>query len=73
MSQELGSHVIEVGPVRLSCMAVDSRAALDMAMERWEKSIAGRSIPVEDRAYSFAYWLFRWSGIITGVDLNAPE
>lgn len=70
---ELGSRVVTVGPVSIACMAPHSREALDLAMERWEKSIAGRDTPPEDPVYSFAYWLFRWSGIVTGVNLDTPE
>lgn len=66
--------MVQVGQVSIACMAPDSRDALDLAMERWAKHLEGRqdNLPKDD-VYSFAYWLFRWSGIVTGVDLNAPE
>jgi len=71
-SQKLGSRVVSVGPVYIGCMAKDSREALDLAMERWRKQQA-RIPPTDDPVYQFAYWLLRWSGIVTGVNLDAPE
>ena len=73
--QDLGSRVVDVTPeIGLACMARDSRAALDLAMARWRSHPrnAGEHVP-DDPIYSFAYWLFRWSGIVTGVNLDAPE
>ena len=72
-TQELGSRFASVGPVTIGCMAKDSRDALDLAMERWRKHAAEREREPDDPVYSFAYWLFRWSGIVTGVNLDAPE
>lgn len=72
-AQELGSRFVSAGPVTIGCMAPDSREALDLAMERWRKHDAAREPKSDDPVYSFAYWLFRWSGIVTGVNLDAPE
>lgn len=72
-TQDLGSRVLEVAPeIGIACMAKDSRSALDLAMERWRLQSARIPVP-DDPVYSFAYWLFRWSGLVTGVNLNAPE
>jgi hypothetical protein len=73
MTDQLGSHFVAAGPVIVGCMAKDSREALELAMERWSKHHAAREPKPDDLVYSFAYWLFRWSGIVTSVDLNAPE
>lgn len=39
---------------------------MDYALEEWEKTIQGRD--VEDKVYSFAYWFFRWSGLIQPIE-----
>lgn len=44
------------------------RDIMDYALTEWEKTIKDREI--NDRAYSFAYWLFRWSGLIQPIDKN---
>lgn len=41
------------------------RDIMDYTLAEWEKTIKGRE--VEDRAYSFAYWLFRWSGLVEPI------
>lgn len=71
-----GSRFVEAGPVLIGTMSLEARDALDLAMARWgvnlQKMQASGFEPT-DIVYSFAYWLFRWSGIVTGVNLDAPE
>lgn len=58
-------------------MAPDSRDAMELALERWRKHVAEMQQRTgyvsDDPVYGFAYWLFRWSGIVAAVDLKAAE
>src|SRR5690348_8327999 len=64
-----GSSFVQVGTVLIGCMDPDYRATLDEAMEEWRAHLASRErdgFPMpEDHVYAFAYWLFRWSGLVT--------
>jgi len=66
-----GNHdTRKVGPITLSCMAPEARDLMDRALEEYEKHCANvREWKPGHRGsvYSFAYWLFRWSGL---VDVN---
>lgn len=54
--------------VTFTHMAIEARELMDLALEQGSEFIA-RSKKVDqetarDQAYSFAYWLFRYSGLI---------
>jgi hypothetical protein len=71
-----GSRFVSIGAVAIAAMGPDARDAMDLAIARFDAHLdrlrEGGMQPT-DRVYSFAYWLFRWSGIVTGVNLKAPE
>ena len=57
----------EVGPVTLMCMAPEARGLMELALKQYREHRKNvRKIFPKDResVYSFAYWLFRWSGLI---------
>lgn len=57
----------QVGPVTLGCMDPDARDLMDRALKEFEKHTAEmREMKPGYRqsVYGFAYWLFRWSGLI---------
>lgn len=59
-----GSLVTEIGPVTLTCFHPDAREAMDEALRRWREFRAGFSKAPKDEVFSFAYWLFRHSGLL---------
>lgn len=60
-----GSLETKIGPVLLTCFAPDAREAMDEALRRWREFRAGYAKAPEDEVYSFAYWLFRHSGLLS--------
>lgn len=57
----------EIGPVTLMCMASEARDVMEIALKEYEKHCASiREWKPGHRGsvYSFAYWLFRWSGLV---------
>lgn len=59
------THISE--SIILGCMKQEAREDMEKALEEWSKHVKDRkenSLPPEDPVYSFAYWLFRWSGIV---------
>lgn len=72
-----GTRAVPVGNiggvnVTLTCMREDARNALDHAIETWQAIVAERPQPPEDPVYSFAYWLFRYSGLLQYEDVDPP-
>lgn len=63
-----GNHDLrEVGPVTLACMDADARNLMDKALTQYQEHFRGvrKMFPKKrPNVYSFAYWLFRWSGLI---------
>lgn len=64
-----GNHSMrKVAPgVTLNCMAPKARDLMERALEEYQKHCRGiRSWKPNHRGsvYSFAYWLFRWSGLV---------
>ena len=71
MSQELpGHHVEEIVPgISMGFFRPEYRDVMDQALEEWEKHKAKirqhtPDFATEGEVRSFAYWLFRWSGLI---------
>lgn len=62
---DLGNSIVRhVGRVSIACMAPEARELLDRAMAAWAEFDAQRDPKPRDPVYAFAYWLFRWSGLI---------
>jgi len=63
-----GSRVVSVNQhIQIGCMSVEARELLDIAIEKWQEHVAGIKEwkpDYEESVYSFAYWLFRWSGLV---------
>ncbi len=65
-----GNHrIVEAGNVSIGCMDPKARDLLDRAMEEWEKHKEGLpkelgGKPYRPGVYAFAYWLFRWRGLV---------
>lgn len=67
VSQNGNSRVLTVGNVSIGCMLPEARELLDVAMERYKEhraNVEKSGYVSDDQVYSFAYWLFRWSGLI---------
>lgn len=59
-----GSRIVHAGPISIGCMAPEARELMDLALKEWRKHCEGRTRQPDDPVYSFAYWLFRWSGLV---------
>ncbi len=65
-----GNHLIAtMGNLSVACMDPEARDLLDRAIEAWEKHKEGLPTelggePYRPDVYAFAYWLFRWSGLV---------
>lgn len=60
-----GNHSLrQVGAIMITCMDPTARDVMDRAVEEWRALDAVRDSKPTDPVYSFAYWLFRWSGLI---------
>lgn len=64
-----GSVFREIGSgITLGCISLEASDFLDRAMTEWHKhmkSIKETNPNWEESVYGFAYWLARWSGLIT--------
>jgi hypothetical protein len=65
VEREAGTIIRRVGPVAIMCMDPDARDALDEAVEAYGtfKGLTHDEI-IDTGIYSFAYWLFRYSGLV---------
>lgn len=54
--------------ITLMSFKPEYRDAMDKALEEYEKFKEKLPIPPEDLVYSFAYWLFRYSGIVAPAE-----
>ncbi len=63
-SQQRDIGSIDGVRIAIGCMDPSARDLLDRAMEQWGDH--RKSLPAEyqESVYSFAYWLFRWSGLV---------
>lgn len=67
---EQGHQVKKVSQnISIGFMLPEARDIMDEALEEWEKfkeETRGHypDFATENEVYSFAYWLFRWSGLI---------
>lgn len=63
-----GNHARrDAGPVTIMYMAPEARDLMDHALSEYEKHVAKIKETLPDHegsVYSFAYWLFRWSGLV---------
>lgn len=64
-----GNHDLkEIAPgVSLACMSTKARDLMDQALDGYEahcKRMREWKPKHRSTIYSFAYWLFRWSGIV---------
>ncbi len=59
----------DVAPgITLNCMAPNARSLMDEALEKYQEhidEIRKWKPGHQESVYSFAYWLFRWSGLVT--------
>lgn len=65
--RDAGTIITPIGQdIVLTCMDPEYRAAMDAALERWQHHRAEieKIHPIDDELYSFAYWLFRYSGLV---------
>ena len=49
-------------------MRFEYREEMDKALAQWEEHKKSLPIPPKDEVYSFAYWLYRYSGLIQPVE-----
>ena len=63
-----GNHRVDrVGPIQIGCMDLDARNLMDRALKEYDEHVEGIKKYKPDHegsVYSFAYWLFRWSGLV---------
>lgn len=60
-----GNEVMQIYPgISMMRFTSEYRKALDKAIEKWEEYKKSLPFPPKDEVYSFAYWLFRYSGLI---------
>jgi hypothetical protein len=62
-----GNTIIHIAP-GISMMRFEYREAMDKTLEQWEEHKKSLPIPPKDEVYSFAYWLYRYSGLIKPVE-----
>jgi hypothetical protein len=58
----------DAGPVAIMCMAPEARDLMEVALKKYQEHCASirKTWPAHrGSVYSFAYWLFRWSGLVT--------
>ena len=68
-SADRASRTLRAGAVAISCMAPEARDCLDAVMEQWREHWAripeSHRMPDPAAVYGFAYWLLRYSGLVT--------
>ena len=69
-----GTREVRVGPVVLRCMSAEARDLMDRALAGYaafksvsEDRLVGNHVG-DPSVCSFAYWLFRYSGLVRGVE-----
>jgi hypothetical protein len=77
-SSGLSTQTRQIGSITLCCMAPDYRDCLDAAMDGWMKHKAKLPKKVMGKhyrpgVYAFAYWLIRWSGLVTPCNENPKK
>jgi len=62
-----GNTIIPIVP-GINMMRFEYRYEMDKALAQWEEHKKTLPIPPKDEVYSFAYWLYRYSGLIKPVE-----
>jgi len=69
LEREHGTIIKRVGPVAIACMDPDARDAMDETIAAYEQFKGLTHDEIIDRGiYGFAYWLYRYSGLVTTAD-----
>lgn len=70
MGENMSGNTIIPITEGVSMMRFEYRDFMDKALELWEKNKkeVEKIAKIQDPVYSFAYWLFRYSGLIQPIE-----